>query len=181
MTTASDLIANAQPGTTWTLDRGRSTVTFKNKTMWGLATVKGTFSDVEGEGEVTPENTIAGQLRIGAASLATGIGKRDDHLRSADFFDAEKYPLISLQVHSATVTGDDTLKLDTTLTVKQVERRLELPATARLLDDGSVRITTRAEINRNEFGADGNMLGMIPETTRLEGDAVFTPPAGDSP
>ncbi|WP_029113738.1 YceI family protein [Mycobacterium sp. URHB0044] len=180
MTTASDLIANAKTGATWTLDPGRSTMTFKTKTMWGLATVKGTFSDVDGTGQVTADQTITGQLRIGAASLATGIGKRDEHLRSADFFDVEKHPAISLQVHGATVTGD-TLRLDATLTVKQIERRLDLPATARLLDDGAVQITTHAEINRKEFGCDGNMLGMIPDTTRLEGEAVFTPPSGDAP
>jgi polyisoprenoid-binding protein YceI len=180
MTTASELIANAKTGGTWTLDPGRSTVTFKTKTMWGLATVKGTFSDVEGTGEVTPDQTITGRLRIGAASLATGIGKRDEHLRSADFFEVEKYPEIGLQVHGATVTGD-TIALDATLTVKQTERRLNLPATARLLDDGAVQITTHAEVNRKEFGADGNMLGMIPDTTQLEGEAVFTPPTGDSP
>ena len=47
MTTASELIADTQPGTTWTLARDRSTVTFRNKTLWGAATVKGTFSDLD--------------------------------------------------------------------------------------------------------------------------------------
>jgi polyisoprenoid-binding protein YceI len=181
MTTASDLIANTQPGTTWVLDRDRSTVTFRNKTFWGAATVKGTFSDVEGTGEVTPAHTVAGHLRIGAASLSTGIGRRDEHLRSADFLDVGNHPVVSVEVHGARVTGADTLDLDATLTVKRIERRLDLPASAKLLDDGAVQITTHAEINRKEFGVDGNMLGMIPDTTRIEGDAVFTPLAGESP
>jgi len=181
MTTVSDLLANAQPGTTWILDRDRSTVTVRNKTFWGAVTVKGTFSEIEGAGEVTPAHTIAGHLSIGAASVSTGIGKRDDHLRSADFFEVENHPVISLEVHGATVTGADTLDLDATLTVKRVERRLDLPATVKLLDDGAVRITTKAEISRKEFGVDGNMAGMIPDTARLEGDAVFTARAGDAP
>jgi polyisoprenoid-binding protein YceI len=181
MTTASDLIANALPGTTWSLDRDRSTVMFRNKTMWGLATVKGSFSDFDGAGEVTPAHTITGHLRIDAASLSTGIGKRDDHLRSDDFLDAENHPEISVQVRGAKVTGPNTLQLDATLTVRGKERTIELPATVRPLDDGAVQITANAEINRKDFGVDGNMLGMIPDTARIEGDAVFTPQPAESP
>jgi polyisoprenoid-binding protein YceI len=115
------------------------------------------------------------------ASVSTGIGKRDDHLRSPDFFEVENHPVIIIEVHGATVTGADTLDLDATLTVKRTARRLALPATVKLLGDGAVRITTKAEISRKDFGVDGNMAGMIPDTTRLEGDAVFTPRAVDAP
>jgi polyisoprenoid-binding protein YceI len=181
MTSVSDLLAKAQPGAAWTLDRDRSTVLVRNKTFWGAVPVKGTFSDVEGSGEITAGNTIAGHLRVGAASVSTGIGKRDDHLRSADFFEVENHPVISIEVHGATVTGADTLDLDATLTVKRTARRLTLPATVKLLGDGAVRITTKAEISRKDFGVDGNMAGMIPDATRLEGDAVFTPRATDAP
>jgi polyisoprenoid-binding protein YceI len=181
MTTVSDLLANAKPGTAWILDPNRSTVRVRNKTFWGAVPVKGTFSDVEGAGEITAANSIAGHVHVGAASVSTGIGKRDDHLRSADFFEVENHPVINLEVHGATVTGADTLDLDATLTIKRIERRLDLPATVKLLDDGAVRITTKAQISRKEFGVGGNMAGMIPDTARLEGDAVFTPRAGDAP
>ena len=123
MTNVSDLLAKAQPGAAWILDRDRSTVAVRNKTFWGAVTVKGTFSDIEGSGEITAANTIAGQLRVGAASVSTGIGKRDDHLRSADFFEVENHPVIAIEVHGATVTGADTLDLDATITVKRTARR----------------------------------------------------------
>jgi polyisoprenoid-binding protein YceI len=181
MTTVSELLANAQPGAAWVLDPNRSTVLVRNKTFWGTIPVKSRFSDVEGTGEVTAGNTISGHLRVGAASVSTGIGKRDEHLRSADFFEVENHPVISIDVHGATVTGADTLDLDATITIKKIERRLVLPATVKLLGDGVVRITTKAEISRKDFGVDGNMAGMIPDATRLEGDAVFTPRAADSP
>jgi polyisoprenoid-binding protein YceI len=181
MTTVSDLLAKAQPGAGWILDRNRSTVTVRNKTFWGALTVKGTFDDIEGVGEITAAHSIAGHLRVGVASVSTGIGKRDDHLRSPDFFEVENHPVIIIEVHGATVTGADTLDLDATLTVKRTARRLALPATVKLLGDGAVRITTKAEISRKDFGVDGNMAGMIPDTTRLEGDAVFTPRAVDAP
>jgi polyisoprenoid-binding protein YceI len=181
MTTVSDLLATAQPGTAWILDPDRSTVRVRNKTFWGAVPVKGTFSDIEGAGEITAMNTVAGHVRVGAASVSTGIGKRDDHLRSADFFEVENHPVISIDVHGATVTGADTLDLDATLTIKGIERRLVLPATVKPLGDGSVRITAKAEISRKDFGVDGNMAGMIPDATRLEGDAVFTPRPADAP
>jgi polyisoprenoid-binding protein YceI len=177
MTTPSELIAEAQPGTTWTFDPKRSTVAFRNKTFWGALTVKGTFSDVEGEGEITAARTFVGSLRIRAASLSTGIGKRDGHLRSADFLDVEKHPVITVDVHGATPTGPDQFRLDATLTVRGGEHRLDLPAKATLLADGAVRISAATKINRKELGVDGNMFGMIPETTGLEADAVFTPQA----
>ena len=181
MTTASELIAEAQPGTTWTLARDRSTATFRNKTFWGAATVKGTFSDLDGAGEITQARTVAGHLHVGAASVSTGIGKRDDHLRSADYFDVGESPVISVDVHGATVTGPDTVELDATLTVKETARRLRLPATVKVIDGGAVRITASTDIERKEFGVDGNMLGMVGPTARLVADAVFAPQAGDSP
>lgn len=176
MTTASALLA-AQPGTTWILDPARSWLIFRNKTFWGAFTVKGTFGDIDGEGEITAAHTLAGRLRIGAASLSTGIGKRDAHLRSADFFDVEKHPEITIEVHGGTATGADQFALDTTLTVKNLEHRVDLPTTVRLLDDGAVRFSADAKLNRKELGIDGNLAGMIPQTTRIEAEAVFTPRA----
>ena len=181
MTTASELIADTQPGTTWTLARDRSKVTFRNKTLWGAATVKGTFSDLDGSGEITLAHTVTGHLRIGAASLSTGIGKRDDHLRSADFFDVGENPVISVDVHGATVTGPDAVELDVTLTIRKIARRLHLPATVTVVDDGAVRITASTDVDRKEFDVGGNMLGMVGPIARLVAEAVFTPKAGDAP
>lgn len=180
MTEVSDLIANMQPGTMWNLDPARSTVTFRNKTFWGLFTVKGTFGELEGAGEIKAEHAVAGHLRIGAASLSTGMGKRDDHLRSADFFDVESHPSITLDVHGVKAVGAGSVQLDVTLTVKDIARRLDLPATVTRLDDGSVRVSANATVDRKDFGVDGNLLGMIPDTAVIDGDAVFTSLAGDS-
>ena len=70
MTTVSDLLANAQPGTTWILDRNRSTVTVRNKTFWGAVTVKGTFSNsqihgkMNGGGQPVVIHTGDGSIRL---------------------------------------------------------------------------------------------------------------------
>ena len=96
--------------------------------MWGLAcTVKGRFTDFSGDGEITATANGVRPDRHQAASLRTGIRKRDEHLRSADFFDAEKFPDISVAVTGADATGGDSLDLHGTLTVRAATRPLALP------------------------------------------------------
>jgi polyisoprenoid-binding protein YceI len=92
----------------WNLVPALSSFTFSNKTIWGLMTVKGQFAEVRGDGQVTDTGAVFGRLDITAASLYTGNGKRDSHLRSADFFDVEKFPAISVVVTAATPSGGDT-------------------------------------------------------------------------
>jgi polyisoprenoid-binding protein YceI len=171
MADVSDLLAG--PSSTWALDAARSTVGFRSPSFWGLLKVKGTFTKVEGASQATAPDLVGGHLRIDAASVSTGIGKRDDHLRSADFFDVEKYPTIGITVDKAVVTGPDTLDLKATIIIKGVEQRVDLPATVSVLDGGAVRIVSKAELNRQEFGVDGNMMGMMSDITTVEATAVF--------
>src|SRR4051794_17550482 len=84
----------------WKVDPARSTIGFKAKSMWGLAPVKGRFKEFSGDGQITDAQTVFGRIDIKVASLDTGIRKRDDHLRSADFFEVEKFPDISVVVTS---------------------------------------------------------------------------------
>ena len=153
----------------WQLVSARSSVRFKNKTFWGLATVTGEFTEVRGAGQIAENGTVSGGLVIGAASLKTGIGKRDDHLRSADFFDVEEHPTIRVEVTGLEPTG----VVHATLTVRGVTRPLPLSAGVDRLDDGAVRLTTQTTIDRTEFGVSGNMVGMMPTTTTLLADVVF--------
>jgi polyisoprenoid-binding protein YceI len=163
----------AGPSSTWALDATRTTVAFRSSSFWGLLKVKGTFAKVEGTGQATAPDLVAGHLRIDAGSVNTGIGKRDDHLKSADFFDVEKFPTIGVTLDKAAVTGPDTLELDTTIMIRGTEQRVALPATVTVLDDGAVRLTTTTELNRQQFGVDGNMMGMIGDIATVEATAVF--------
>ncbi|MDT0400014.1 YceI family protein, partial [Streptomyces edwardsiae] len=85
MATTSDILT-ASAGN-WTLIPDRSTVTFRNMTLWGLATVTGKFSEFTGVGSAGAG--VNGRVVSAAASVRSGIGKRDDHLRSGDFVDVE--------------------------------------------------------------------------------------------
>ena len=98
MASLSEFLSDPASAGTWTVVPDQSTIVFKAKTMWGVVPVKGRFTEFSGGGEITAPQTVSGHLDIKAASLRTGIGKRDTHLRSADFFDAEKFPDISVVV-----------------------------------------------------------------------------------
>ena len=170
MASAADLLTDAG---TWTLDQGRSSFEFKNKTFWGLANVKGHFTEFGGGGKVETGGTVSGRLDIKAASVRTGIKRRDNHLRSADFFDAEHHPDITVTVNGVDASGAGELTVRAELSIRGNTLALPLPVKAEVLDDGSVRLTTTTTVDRNQLGVSGNMIGMMPNTTTLSADAVF--------
>jgi polyisoprenoid-binding protein YceI len=83
---------------TWTIDPTHSSVGLAVRHMM-FTTVRGRFKDVKGTISVDPTTPggAAVNVEIGAASIDTGVADRDAHLRSADFFDAEKHPLLTFR------------------------------------------------------------------------------------
>lgn len=111
----------------WTLDPHHTTVSFSGKHL-GVATVRGRFTKVDAEVELDdPEDptTARGTVTIDAASLTTGSDMRDGHLRSADFFDVEKYPSITFKLKSVERAGD-AFKVRGDVTIKDVTEEIEL-------------------------------------------------------
>jgi polyisoprenoid-binding protein YceI len=174
MTTLETLLGDPETAGVWNLVRGRSTITFKNRAMWGLMAVSGTFTDFSGDGQITRKGAVFGRLDIRAASLQTGIRRRDDHLRSPDFFDVERFGDISAVVTAVQPTTGNAANLRTSLTIKGTTVPVELPALVNVLDDGAVRISATTTIDRTDFGVGGNLAGMVRKTTTLSADAMFT-------
>jgi polyisoprenoid-binding protein YceI len=168
MTTLPDILVDTVGR--WTLAPNRSSVTFQNKTAWGLSTVTGTFSEFSADG--VAGDTVTGRVTIRATSLHTGINKRDKHLRSADFFDVDNHPDIVVDVTG--VHPADATRLQAALTVRGSSRPIELPVTVQTLDDGAVRVSGGCTVNRRDFGVSGNLLGMVGPVTELSADLVFT-------
>jgi polyisoprenoid-binding protein YceI len=173
MTTLQELLSGAESVGVWTLVPDRSAIGFKAKSLWGLAPVKGRFSEFSGDGQITHPRTLFGRIDIKAASLDTKLKRRDKDLRAPQFFDVEKYPDINVVVTGAEGIGSDTVDLRADLTVRGTTAPVPLKAKVTMLDDGAVRVTTQADINRKDFGVNGNMMGMIRDATKLTADVVF--------
>jgi polyisoprenoid-binding protein YceI len=173
MTTVETLLNDPDTAGVWNLVPDRSTISFKIKNMWGLINVKGRFTDFNADGQITGKGAIFGRLDIQAASLRTGIGRRDQHLRSADFFDVERFPEISVVVTAVQPKAGNAADLTATLTIKDVTAPVPLPVRILLLDDGSVRLSANTEVNRAQFNLDWNRVGMIADTATASADMYF--------
>ena len=173
MTTLETLLSDPDTAGVWNLVSDKSTISFKIRNMWGLMGVKGRFADFSGDGQITGKGAIFGRLDIKVASLRTGIRKRDRHLLSADFFEAERFPEISVVVTALEPTSGNAADLRATFNIKGITAPVPLPVRITLLDDGSVRVSAKTEVDRAQFGLGWNRLGMVGERATVSADASF--------
>jgi polyisoprenoid-binding protein YceI len=141
--------------------------------MWGLINVKGHFTEFSGDGQLTGKGAVFGRLDVRVASLDTGISRRDRHLCSADFFDVERYPEISVEVTAVHPTNGNAADLRVSLTIKGISAPLPLPATIAELDDGSIRISAKTTVDRSQFDLGWNKFGMVGKTATAAAEAIF--------
>lgn len=142
---------------TYTIDPNHSNISFSIKHLV-FSNVRGHFLDYSGEitfDEAKKEVTNA-RAQIKTASIDTGVLKRDNHLRSADFFDVEKFPTITFNLKNTTLKDDKTIFIGD-LTIHGVTKEVQL--TGEFLGAakdpwGNERIGFSAEgvINRTDFG-----------------------------
>ena len=173
MTTLETLLNDADMAGVWNIDPDRSAITFKIRNMWGLLNVKGRFTEFSGDGQLTGKGAVFGRLDIRTASLSTGIGRRDKHLRSADFFDVERFPEISVVVTAVHPTKGKEADLRANFTIKGVTAPLPLPVAITELTDGSIQISGQAKVDRSQFDLSWNKLGMIGKTATAAAEAIF--------
>src|SRR3954454_19700762 len=107
---STDTITSAIAHGTWSIDPSHSSVEFQVKHM-GLATVKGFFGEFEGKIEVAEDGTVSASGSVDAASLSTRSEQRDEHLRSADFFDVENHEKLSFQSTSVEQIDEETYRI----------------------------------------------------------------------
>jgi polyisoprenoid-binding protein YceI len=173
MTTLETLLNDPDLAGVWNVVADRSTITFKIRNMWGLINVKGRFTDFSGDGQLTGKGAVFGRLDIRTASLDTGIGSRDRHLRSADFFDVERFGEINVVVTAVHPTEGRTADLRVNFTIKGVTAPLPLPAAITELEDGSIQIAGKTQVDRAQFDLGWNRFGMIGSTATAAANVVF--------
>ncbi|MFE0627306.1 YceI family protein [Streptomyces sp. NPDC058864] len=172
MTDATTTPTGLRTGT-WTLDPAGSAVRFAHRTMWGMATVKGTFGEVGGTGVLAADGTGQGTLTVGAASLDTGNKQRDTHLRSTDFLDAAAHPSIVFTAHRVTAGTDGALTADGELTVRGTTRPVNLTGRVEAAAADAVVLTVETLVDRADFGITWNRMGMIKGSATLTVAARF--------
>jgi polyisoprenoid-binding protein YceI len=158
---------------TWTLNPAQSTAALRSKSMWGLASVRGVFRDLEGSGTVSAAGEITGSIALPTGSLDTKNSKRDTHLRSADFFLSEKYPAITFSVGTIVPDGEG-VTVSGTLTVRDSSRPISFPATVALTGDNEVVLDATVQVDRSEFGLTWNKMGMVSMNNAVTIHAVLT-------
>jgi polyisoprenoid-binding protein YceI len=148
--------------TKWTLDPTHSELVFKVRHMM-ITNVKGEFrkfnATIVGEGTDFAKSSI--DVTIDATSIFTNDDQRDGHLKSADFFDVEKYPTLTFQGKSFKKVDDDEYKLIGILTIKDVSREVELDVEFGGINkdpwgNEKAGFSLEGKINRKDFGLNWN-------------------------
>jgi polyisoprenoid-binding protein YceI len=157
----------------WVLDPRKSSVRLQSKSVAGLVRVNGVFREVSADGTIRPDGGVSGTLTVAAASIDTKNTRRDNHLRSADFFDSANYPDITFTVDGIRPSGAGVV-LTGALTVRGRTRPLSFDAAASVRGDGEIWLDAEADINRADFGLTWNRLGMVSMNNTLTIHALFT-------
>jgi polyisoprenoid-binding protein YceI len=160
ITAASPKVSTAS---TWNLDPVHSHAQFKVKHMM-ISNVKGEFTGVAGSLHLDEADLSRSHVEasVDAATINTRDAQRDAHLKSADFFDVEKFPTLSFQSTSVTKKGDGELAVAGDLTIHGVTRPVvfdvEGPSAPMQDPWGNLRLGLAAatRINRKDFGLTWN-------------------------
>lgn len=159
---------------TYSFDKGHSTIGFRVKHM-GLVDVPGYFRDFTGSinYDMKDETKSTVEFTAKMTSVDTGIDRRDDHLRNADFFEVEKFPEMTFKSTKVEKKGKD-LMVTGDLTMKGVKKSISFPVTIAgfLKEERGTKIGVIAEttINRRDFGV--NYGKNLPNGTPALSDEV---------
>jgi polyisoprenoid-binding protein YceI len=151
---------------TWIFEPGHTEAEFRARHMM-VSWVRGLFKDIHGRLELDWDRCLEATFEgeIDAAGIWTGQPQRDEHLRSADFFDVENHPKITFAGHFTERTGGTTFKGEVELTIRGVTRTVPLdivslgewktPFWVGEENKGDMRrlgFEAHATINRHDFG-----------------------------
>lgn len=168
----------AIPTGTWTIDPAHSTVGFAVKHM-GVSTVRGEFREFAGTIEISEDlgsSRVNGTVKV--ASVDTGQEQRDDHLRSADFFDAENHPELRFESKRIEAIDDETVRIAGELEVNGITREIELQAEVLGTGEGAsgeerLGLEVTGQLSRRDYGmrfnaALGSGNAVVADKVKLE-------------
>jgi polyisoprenoid-binding protein YceI len=153
----------AAPASTWELDPAHTGVQFKVRHLM-VSNVRGVFENVSGKIHYDEKDISrsSAEIVIDASSINTRVAKRDKHLKSPDFLDAEKHPSLIFKSKKVEKTGNGNLKMTGDLTIRGVTREvvLEIEGPTPPIKDlqGNTRVggVATTKINRKDYGLTWN-------------------------
>lgn len=157
------LLAGSAFGATWTIDGKHATASFRVRHLM-ISNVTGTIGGIEGSVEFDDKEPAKSKVTatLDATTIDTNEAKRDEHLRSPDFFDTAKYPKITFVSKSVKATGKGSYDVTGALTLHGVTKDIVLavdgPSEAIKGMGGEMRrgLTATTTINRKDFGITWN-------------------------
>jgi polyisoprenoid-binding protein YceI len=142
----------------WVIDPDHSVGAFSVRHMM-IAHVHGQMNRVSGTVELDPSDltSLSVKMEIGVASVLTGIKKRDDHLKSGDFFDEEKYPVITFESTKSKRSGLNTCNVSGKLTIHGISKNLDIEVEVcgpvkSPFGETSIGLACGTILNREDFG-----------------------------
>lgn len=159
----STIIALSLPtlasATIWNIDPDHTNIGFKVRHLM-VSNVRGSFDKHTGVVDINDKDITKSKVEvtIDTASINTNVQKRDEHLRSADFFDVAKYPTMTFVSKKVAKAGKNKLKVTGDLTLhgitKQVVLNVEGPTAVSKDPYGNIRrgAVANTKINRKDFG-----------------------------
>ena len=168
--------------TIWTLDPTHSEITFKVKHLM-ISNVKGEFKNFSATVEGDDLEKAKIKASIDSSSVFTNNGDRDNHLKSADFFDAENYKELAFESKSLKKVDDDEYKLTGILTIKGVSKEVtfdvEFGGTNKdPWGNEKAGFSIDGKINRKEWGLNWNAAlesggVLVSEDVKIQAEVQF--------
>jgi polyisoprenoid-binding protein YceI len=170
---AAPAVAPATGGHVYTIDKNHSIVGFSIRHL--VSNVEGRFKDFAGTVAYDPKNPQAASVDVivQATSIDTGTDRRDDDLRSENFFDVAKYPTLTFKSSSVAGSGN-TLQVTGDLTMHGVTKRITVPvkvlATMPFRNGEKAGFSTAFTVDRKDYGVTWNKA--LDQGGTLLGDEV---------
>jgi polyisoprenoid-binding protein YceI len=155
----------------WKVDPSQSKLEFRTRAM-GLFPVKGSYSGFSGALHVDPSGVAKGDLHIEAATVATGIKKRDEHLRSKDFFHTDAYPHMKFDLTGIEPASDGTARLTGTLRIRDRDLPIDTPVTLAATGTHGLLLEATFEVDHRAAGFEFKRL---PRRVQIETSITLQP------
>jgi polyisoprenoid-binding protein YceI len=171
--TTTDAPLTQLPVGVWNVDPDSSELRFGARGMFGLVPVHGHFGEFSGTLTVDGEDS-RGELTVQATTLDTHNSKRDQHLRSADFFDVESHPTMKIELTDLRPASAGGVVASAVLRIRDNALQIEAPLTVNPADPDRLILTTALDVDRAAAGVGWSKMGMIKGKAHLNAKLTLT-------